>query len=103
MITKEELDLRIVPNATKYLLIFPNRQLLEWYKRYLQRDDIIYMTEREVENNRIVGLRYINWYYIDELIFKQTINKKLKKNKEQMTERLNNGKRSNRNINKNDD
>ena len=103
MITQEELNLRIVPNATKYLLIFPNKQLLEFYKRWLQRDDIIYMTEREIENHRLVGLTYINWCYVDELTTKQVINKKFQKNKEQVAERYNNGRRSNRNINKNDD
>lgn len=100
---QEELNLRLAPNATKYLLIFPNKQLLEFYKRWLQRDDIIYMTEREIENHGFVGLRYINWCYVDELMTKQVINKKFQKNKEQVAERHNNGRRSNRNIDKNDD
>lgn len=82
MITQEELNQRITPNADKYLLIFPNRQILEWYKRYLQREDIIYMTDWEIENNHLAGLRYINWCYVDETITKQIINARFKRKAE---------------------
>ena len=64
--TQEELNLRISPTANKYLLIFPNERLLELCKRKLKRDDVIYMTVQEIEHNYLVGLRYINWNYIDE-------------------------------------
>lgn len=76
MITQEELDIRISEKADKYLLIFPNRQILEWYKRYLKRDDIIYKTEYEIKNNGLVGLRYINWNYVDRGMTKEMINAK---------------------------
>ena len=78
MITQYELNSRITTNADKYLLIFPNKQILEWYKRWLQRDDIIYKTEYEIEHRGLVGLRYINWNYIDETMTKQIINEKFK-------------------------
>ena len=75
MITQEMLNQRISSSADKYLLIFPNEQLKQWYKRWLQRDDIIYKTEREIVNNGLVGLKYINWNYVDETMTKQVINK----------------------------
>ncbi len=77
MITQEQLNLRISPNANKYLLIFPNKQIMQWYKRYLLRNDIIYKTEFELENNGLDGLRYINWNYVDETMTKQIINNKM--------------------------
>ena len=79
MITQEMLNQRISSSADKYLLIFPNEQLKQWYKRWLQRDDIIYKTEREIVNNGLVGLRYINWNYVDETMTKQVINKMFNK------------------------
>lgn len=78
MITQEELNQRISSSANKYLLIFPNKQILEWYKRWLQRDDIIYKTEYEIEHRGLVGLRYINWNYVDETMTKQIINERFK-------------------------
>ena len=77
MITQEELNSRITPKANKYLLIFPNKQIMEWYKRYLLRNDVIYKTKYELENRGLVGLRYINWNYIDEAMTKQMINSKM--------------------------
>lgn len=77
MITQYELNSRITPSANKYLLIFPNKHIMEWYKRYLLRDDIIYKTEYEIENKGLVGLRYINWNYVDETMTKQMINSKM--------------------------
>lgn len=79
MITQEMLNQRISSSATKYLLIFPNEQIKQFYKRWLQRNDIIYKTEREIENSGLVGMRYINWNYVDETMTKQIINEKLKR------------------------
>lgn len=79
MVTQEMLNQRITFNADKYLLIFPNKPIMEWYKRYLLRDDIIYKTEYEIENRGLVGLRYINWCYVDESMTKQMINSKMPK------------------------
>lgn len=79
MITQEMLNQRISCSATKYLLIFPNEQIKQFYKRWLQRNDIIYITEREIENNGLVGMRYINWNYVDETMTKHLINERFKK------------------------
>lgn len=81
MVTQYELNSRITSDADKYLLIFPNKQIMEWYKRYLLRDDIIYKTEYEIENRGLVGLRYINWNYVDEGMTKQMINNKMPPNR----------------------
>ena len=69
---------RITEKADKYLLIFPNEQLLQWYKRYLNRNDIIYLNEK----SSIVGLRYKNWLYVNRGMTKQDINKYLKESRE---------------------
>lgn len=69
---------RITKQADKYLLIFPNEQLLQWYKRYLNRNDIIYLNEK----SSIVGLRYKNWLYVNRGMTKQDINKYLKESRE---------------------
>ena len=61
---------RISKTAEKYLLIFPNEQLLQWYKRYLNRDDIIYLNEK----SSLVGLRYKNWLYVNQGMTKEDIN-----------------------------
>lgn len=71
-----DLESRKTNNTNNYLFIFPNRQILEWYKRYLQRKDIIYITEREIQNNGLVGLRYREWCFIDERMTKSIINKR---------------------------
>lgn len=79
MITQEMLNQRISSSATKYLLIFPNEQIKQFYKRWLQRDDILYKTEKEIACSGLVGMRYINWNYVDETMTKQIINTKFKK------------------------
>ena len=61
---------RISKTAEKYLLIFPNEQILQWYKRYLNRDDIIYLNEK----SSLVGLRYKNWLYVNQGMTKEDIN-----------------------------
>lgn len=61
---------RISKTAEKYLLIFPNEQILQWYKRYLNRDDIIYLNEK----SSLVGLRYKNWLYVNQGMTKKDIN-----------------------------
>ena len=61
------LNSRIAKNANKYLLLFPNRQILEWYKRYLLRKDIIYMTVYDASPRNLAGHRYVAWDYIDKL------------------------------------
>lgn len=65
---------RISKTAEKYLLIFPNEQILRWYKRYLNRDDIIYLNEK----SSLVGLRYKNWLYVNQGMTKEDINTFLK-------------------------
>ena len=62
---------RISKETDKYLLIFPNEQILQWYKRYLNRDDIIYLNER----SSLVGLRYKNWLYVNQGMTKKDIEK----------------------------
>lgn len=79
MITQEMLNQRISSSATKYLLIFPNEQIKQFYKRWLQRNDIIYKTEKEIYNNGLVGMRYINWDYVDKTMTKHLINERFKK------------------------
>ena len=69
------LNERIDENSDKYLLLFPNRQLLEWYKRYLLRDDIIYLTIGEIEKSGLVGLRYRAYDVIDGPVMKDSINR----------------------------
>ena len=61
---------RISKTAEKYLLIFPNEQILRWYKRYLNRDDII----NKKEKSSLVGLRYKNWLYVNQGMTKEDIN-----------------------------
>jgi hypothetical protein len=70
---REELDLRRTPYADKYLLIFPNQMIKMWYQEYLKRDDIIYKTESELENNGLVGMRYLNWLYVYEGTIKRDV------------------------------
>lgn len=69
------LDSRISKTSNKYLLVFPNEQLLQWYKRYLNREDIIYLNIK----SSIVGLRYKKWLYIDQPLTKEMINYEMPK------------------------
>lgn len=65
---KYDLDSRIVENLNKKLLIFPNREIMEWTKRWcMGRKNIIYITETELHNHGLVGLRYGSYEFVDEL------------------------------------
>lgn len=67
------LNQRKTSNANKYLFIFPNEQILQFYKRWLKRSDIIYLSSK----SSLVGLRYIDWCFInDASMDKRTINNK---------------------------
>jgi len=64
---KFELDSRIVSDSDKILLIFANKQLMEWTKRwFMGRDDIIYMTEDEICRHGLYGIRYNEYKFADE-------------------------------------
>ena len=73
-ISIEALESRKIEDANKYLFIFHNKQIADWYKRYLKREDVIYMTTMELEHGGIVGLRYRDWCIVDESMTKQIIN-----------------------------
>ncbi len=63
-----DLESRIVKNSNKKLLIFPNRQIMEWTKRWFQGSkDIIYLTENELYNHGLVGLHYGSYEFADEV------------------------------------
>lgn len=63
-----DLESRIVKNSNKKLLIFPNRQIMEWAKRWFQGNkNIIYLTENELYNHGLVGLRYGSYEFADEI------------------------------------
>lgn len=63
-----DLESRIVKSSDKKLLIFPNREIMEWTKRWFKgRKNIIYMTETEVYNRGLIGLCYGSYEFVDEL------------------------------------
>ncbi len=65
---KYDLESRIVKGSEKKLLIFPNREIMEWAKRWFKgRENIIYMTENEVYNRGLTGLCYGSYEFADEL------------------------------------
>ena len=64
MVTQEELNLRIVEDAEKMLLIFRNQADLDWFKRN-GTSTAIMVTEDNLRS-KLVGLRYYNWRYFDE-------------------------------------
>ena len=67
MITQEELNSRIVEYSDKVLLIFEDYKSLILYRRIFGRDNReILLTVYDLENKGLVGLRYNNWYYIDD-------------------------------------
>ena len=67
MITREELNSRIVEDSDKILLIFEDYKRLNLYRRIFGRDNRkILLTVYDLENKGLVGLRYNNWYYIDD-------------------------------------
>ena len=69
---------RISPYSNKWLLIFFNRPLMNWYKRYLEyRDDIIYVTHDELVNHGLEGLRYYNYMYMEQAYTKEELEKKM--------------------------
>lgn len=79
MITQEELNSRIVEDSEKRLLIFKDDKQLNLYRRYFGRDyKKILLTEYDVEHNRLAGLRYNNWNYIDEIELDNMIESLLK-------------------------
>ena len=63
-----DLESRIVKDSDKKLLIFPNREIMEWAKRWFKgRGNIIYMTENEVYNRGLTGLHYRSYDFADEV------------------------------------
>lgn len=66
MIT-QKLNSRIVEDSDKVLLIFEDYKSLNLYRRNFGRDNReILLTEYDIKNKGLVGLRYNNWYYIDD-------------------------------------
>lgn len=80
MITQEELNSRIVEDSDKVLLIFEDYKSLNLYRRNFGRDNRkILLTEYDIKNKGLVGLRYNNWYYIDDDELNNMINELLNK------------------------
>ena len=80
MITQEELNSRIVEDSDKILLIFEDYRRLNLYRRNFGRDyREILLTVYNLENKGLVGLRYNNWYYIDDGELNNMINELLNK------------------------
>ena len=79
MIT-QKLNSRIVEDSDKILLIFEDYKSLILYRRNFGRDNReILLTEYDLENKGLVGLRYNNWYYIDDGELNNMINELLNK------------------------
>lgn len=79
MIT-QELNSRIVEDSDKVLLIFEDYKRLNLYRRNFGRDNReILLTVYNLENKGLVGLRYNNWYYIDDGELNNMINELLNK------------------------
>ena len=79
MIT-QELNSRIVEDSDKVLLIFEDYKRLNLYRRNFGRDyREILLTVYNLENKGLVGLRYNNWYYIDDGELNNMINELLNK------------------------
>lgn len=79
MIT-QELNSRIVEDSDKVLLIFEDYKSLNIYRRNFGRDNReILLTVYDLENKGLVGLRYNNWYYIDDGELNNMINELLNK------------------------
>ena len=80
MITQEELNSRIVEDSDKILLIFEDYKSLILYRRNFGRDNRkILLTEYDIKNKGLVGLRYNNWHYIDDGELNNMINELLNK------------------------
>ena len=71
MVTQEELNSRIVEDADKMLLIFRNKEDMNWFKGN-STSTAIMVTEDNLKH-KLVGLRYYNWHYIDLTEMKQMI------------------------------
>mgnify|MGYP001328123292 CR=1 FL=1 len=75
MVTQGELNSRIVKDSDKILLIFKDYRRLNLYRRYFGRDSRkILLTDYDLENNGLVGLRYYNWHYVDDVELNNMIN-----------------------------
>lgn len=80
MITQEELNSRIVEDSDKILLIFEDYRRLNLYRRNFGRDyRKILLTEYDIKNRGLVGLRYNNWHYVDDNELNNMINELLNK------------------------
>ena len=80
MITQEELNSRIVEDSDKILLIFEDYRRLNLYRRNFGRDNRkILLTEYDIKNKGLVGLRYNNWHYVDDDELNNMINELLNK------------------------
>ena len=80
MITQEELNSRIVEDSDKILLIFKDYRRLNLYKRNFGRDNRkILLTDYDIKNRGLVGLRYNNWHYVDDGELNNMINELLNK------------------------
>ena len=80
MITQEELNSRIVEDSDKVLLIFEDYKILNLYIRNFGRDNRkILLTEYDIKNKGLVGLRYNNWHYVDDDELNNMINELLNK------------------------
>ena len=67
MITQEELNSRIVEDSNKILLIFEDYRKLNLYRKNFGRDNRkILLTDYDLENKGLVGLRYNSWHYVDD-------------------------------------
>ena len=76
----QELNSRIVEDSDKVLLIFEDYKRLNLYRRNFGRDNReILLTVYDLENKGLVGLRYNNWYYIDDGELNNMINELLNK------------------------
>lgn len=83
MITQEELNSRIVEDSNKILLIFEDYRRLNLYRRIFGKDDRkILLTDNDLKNKGLVGLRYNNWHYVDDGELNNIINE-LEKEDEQ--------------------
>lgn len=80
MITQEELNSRIVEDSDKILLIFEDYRRLNLYRRNFAGDNRkILMTDNDLKNKGLVGLRYNNWHYVDDGELNNMINELLNK------------------------
>ena len=80
MITQEELNSRIVEDSDKILLIFEDYRRLNLYRRNFGRDNRkILLTNYDLENRGLVGLRYNNWHDVDDGELNNMINELLDK------------------------